>query len=358
MAADASNGRKPRTRRDGGAARPRRRRAAARAQGGTRPRRRRAARTRPRRLARARACSLPAPNRSPNRRPKSRCSRATRRSRRARRRASPRPRRTAPTVQWELSTDGGKTFAPIEGATSTTYTIPSTVVSENGRQFRASFTNGGGESHEQSRHADRHRPAGHDAAAGRRLRPGRQRSDVRIESLGLARADGPVAAVHRTAAKPTKTSAARPRRRSKWWAPKRSTTRNTAPSSKTAPAKSRAKPRRCTRGSAAHRHPAAEHDRDRRGNGEIQLDRARQPGTHGAVGSLDKRRLDVHPDRRSDHRRRSRSRRRPNRTATSTAPCGKTPPARRPRTSPRSRCRASRKSPNSPKTKSCSPGAA
>ncbi len=49
-----------------------------------------------------------------------------------------------PTVQWEVSSDGGKTFSPIEGATSTTYTIPATSVSENGHQFRADFSNAAG----------------------------------------------------------------------------------------------------------------------------------------------------------------------------------------------------------------------
>ena len=46
-----------------------------------------------------------------------------------------------PTVQWELSTDGGTTWAPIAGATSTTYSIASATVSEGGDQFRAVFTN-------------------------------------------------------------------------------------------------------------------------------------------------------------------------------------------------------------------------
>ena len=50
----------------------------------------------------------------------------------------------SPTIQWEISTDGGVTFHPIEGATSGTYSIAATVVAESGDQFRAVFTNAGG----------------------------------------------------------------------------------------------------------------------------------------------------------------------------------------------------------------------
>ena len=49
-----------------------------------------------------------------------------------------------PTVQWEVSTNGAATWKPIEGATSTTYTIAKTVASENAYQFRAIFKNGAG----------------------------------------------------------------------------------------------------------------------------------------------------------------------------------------------------------------------
>ena len=47
----------------------------------------------------------------------------------------------APTEQWELSTDGGSTWSPIEGATSTTLTVPETTLAESGWQYRAVFTN-------------------------------------------------------------------------------------------------------------------------------------------------------------------------------------------------------------------------
>ncbi len=50
----------------------------------------------------------------------------------------------APTVQWELSTDGGTTWKPIAGATSGSYTIAATSFSENGYRFRAVFTNESG----------------------------------------------------------------------------------------------------------------------------------------------------------------------------------------------------------------------
>jgi alpha-tubulin suppressor-like RCC1 family protein len=46
-----------------------------------------------------------------------------------------------PTVQWELSTNGGSTFAPVEGATSGRLTIASAKTSESGDEYRAVFTN-------------------------------------------------------------------------------------------------------------------------------------------------------------------------------------------------------------------------
>ncbi len=49
-----------------------------------------------------------------------------------------------PTVQWELSTDGGASFAPIEGATNERLTVPSTTPSESGYRYRAVWTNLGG----------------------------------------------------------------------------------------------------------------------------------------------------------------------------------------------------------------------
>ncbi|HET8627255.1 MAG TPA: putative Ig domain-containing protein, partial [Thermomicrobiales bacterium] len=46
-----------------------------------------------------------------------------------------------PTVQWQVSTDGGQTFTDIGGATSPTYTIAATTFSERGNYYRAVFTN-------------------------------------------------------------------------------------------------------------------------------------------------------------------------------------------------------------------------
>jgi hypothetical protein len=47
----------------------------------------------------------------------------------------------APTVQWQVSTDGGSTFTNIAGATSTTLTLSATTASQNGTIYRAVFTN-------------------------------------------------------------------------------------------------------------------------------------------------------------------------------------------------------------------------
>ena len=50
----------------------------------------------------------------------------------------------APTVQWELSSDGGSTWTPLEGATSGQLTITATTISESGNEYRAVFTNAAG----------------------------------------------------------------------------------------------------------------------------------------------------------------------------------------------------------------------
>ena len=46
-----------------------------------------------------------------------------------------------PTVQWQVSTDGGATFTAINGATSTTLTISNTTAAQNGTVYEAVFTN-------------------------------------------------------------------------------------------------------------------------------------------------------------------------------------------------------------------------
>jgi hypothetical protein len=46
-----------------------------------------------------------------------------------------------PTVQWQVSTDGGATFTNVAGAISTTLTVPATTTSQSGSQYRAVFTN-------------------------------------------------------------------------------------------------------------------------------------------------------------------------------------------------------------------------
>ena len=49
----------------------------------------------------------------------------------------------APTVQWQVSTDGGATFTDIPGATATTLAFAATM-SQNGNLYRAVFTNASG----------------------------------------------------------------------------------------------------------------------------------------------------------------------------------------------------------------------
>jgi alpha-tubulin suppressor-like RCC1 family protein len=51
----------------------------------------------------------------------------------------------APTVQWEVSTDGASTWSAVEGATSDRLTIEDAAGSESGDEFRAVFENAAGE---------------------------------------------------------------------------------------------------------------------------------------------------------------------------------------------------------------------
>jgi hypothetical protein len=49
-----------------------------------------------------------------------------------------------PTVQWRVSTDGGNTWTPISGATSTSYTLAAVTLFESGYEYEAVFTNSSG----------------------------------------------------------------------------------------------------------------------------------------------------------------------------------------------------------------------
>jgi alpha-tubulin suppressor-like RCC1 family protein len=50
----------------------------------------------------------------------------------------------APTVQWEVSTNGGSTWSPVEGATADRLAIARAKASESGEEYRAVFTNAAG----------------------------------------------------------------------------------------------------------------------------------------------------------------------------------------------------------------------
>ncbi len=49
-----------------------------------------------------------------------------------------------PTVQWQVSTNGGSTWSNISGATSDSYTTPATTASDSGNQYQAVFSNSAG----------------------------------------------------------------------------------------------------------------------------------------------------------------------------------------------------------------------
>jgi len=50
----------------------------------------------------------------------------------------------APTVQWQMSMDAGVNWSDIGGATTASYTTPATVLADDGKRFRAVFSNGAG----------------------------------------------------------------------------------------------------------------------------------------------------------------------------------------------------------------------
>ena len=50
----------------------------------------------------------------------------------------------APTVQWQMSIDGGLNWADVAGATARTYTIAAAALADSGHRFRAVFTNASG----------------------------------------------------------------------------------------------------------------------------------------------------------------------------------------------------------------------
>src|SRR5206468_1805196 len=49
-----------------------------------------------------------------------------------------------PSVQWQVSTNGGSTFTDLSGQTSTTLALTKPTVSLSGNQYRAVFSNGCG----------------------------------------------------------------------------------------------------------------------------------------------------------------------------------------------------------------------
>jgi len=52
----------------------------------------------------------------------------------------------SPTLQWQLSTNGGSSFVDIAGATGSSYTTPATGAGDDGNQYRIIATNGSGAS--------------------------------------------------------------------------------------------------------------------------------------------------------------------------------------------------------------------
>ena len=92
-----------------------------------------------------------------------------------------------PTVQWQVSTNGGSTWTNDTtdgGATTTTLTVASTAAAQNGYEYRAVFTNSVGTATSIGRDADGPVRAGRDHAAGQRHGQRRCQRDVHVRGLG------------------------------------------------------------------------------------------------------------------------------------------------------------------------------
>jgi len=63
-----------------------------------------------------------------------------------------------PAVQWELSSDGGTTWSPVEGATSDKLTLVDVSGAQNGQLYRAVFTNAAGQATSQTATLTVHSP--------------------------------------------------------------------------------------------------------------------------------------------------------------------------------------------------------
>ena len=102
----------------------------------------------------------------------------------------------APTVQWQLSTDGGASFSNISGATSTTLTLTNVDSSLNNNEYRAIFTRQRQfaqrrHSHHERRHLEHHGGARRDDPAGESNRLRRRNGDLhgrrqRLSNAGSA----------------------------------------------------------------------------------------------------------------------------------------------------------------------------
>ena len=111
----------------------------------------------------------------------------------------------APTVQWQVSTNGGSTYSNISGATSTTLTLTSTTAGQNGYLYRAVFTNSvGSVTTTAATLTVRFAPivtSEPDQPDGQR----RPKRDLHRGRHRQSRRDRPVAGEHQTAATPSPT---------------------------------------------------------------------------------------------------------------------------------------------------------
>ena len=104
-----------------------------------------------------------------------------------------------PTVQWQVSTDGGTSYSDIAGATSATLTLTAVTTAQNTNRYRAVFTNSAGGATTNAATLDGHRrdPAAADHhPAGQPVGHRRRHGDVHRRRLRHPHADGPVAGLH------------------------------------------------------------------------------------------------------------------------------------------------------------------
>ena len=136
----------------------------------------------------------------------------------------------APSVQWEVSSNGGTTFTPITGATSTSYSFTASGA-DNGDEYEAVFTNSVRSRDHHGGHVDRATTSRSSPPARRSTRAARRPSRLASGNPTPIRSSGRSAP---TAGRRSRRSPERPRPATASRPAARKTATSTRPSSPTA----------------------------------------------------------------------------------------------------------------------------